>query len=82
VTERLIEGPAGVPIVLLGPQEREQSVTAMEAPGTGDGEVGEESDALRLCQDGTDVHAGGVQQGERSEGAELDHVSKMGPRPQ
>jgi hypothetical protein len=79
VTKRLIERPAGVLVVLLGPQQREERVPAVEAARPGNGEIGEESDALGLREDRVEVLTVGVPQGERSERAELDHRRKEAP---
>ena len=48
-------------------------VGTVKAAGTGDGEVGEEGDALWLSEDRVEVLARVVPQGQRSERAELDH---------
>jgi uncharacterized Zn finger protein len=72
MTERLVERPAGVLLVLLGPEESEKSVAAVKAAGAGNGEVCEEGDALRLREDRVKVLALVVSQDERSERAELD----------
>jgi hypothetical protein len=76
MSKRLVEHPPGVLVVLLGPQQREERVPALEAARPGNGEVGEESDALGLREDRVKVLAVGVPLGERSERAELDHVRK------
>jgi hypothetical protein len=76
VTERLVERPAGMLFVLLGPEEREKGVAPLKAAGTRNGQVGEEGDALRLREDRTEVLALVVPQDERSENAELDHEEK------
>jgi uncharacterized Zn finger protein len=76
MTERLVERPAGVLLVLLGPEESEKSVAAVKAAGPANGEVGQEGDALRLREDRVEVLAVWVPQGERSERAELDHMRR------
>ena len=76
MTERLVERPAGVLLVQLGPEESEKSVAAVKAAGPGNREVGEEGDALRLREDRVEVLAVWVPQGERSERAELDHMRR------
>jgi hypothetical protein len=48
VTQSLVERPAGVLVVLLRPEECQKSVSAVESLRMGDGEVCQESDALRL----------------------------------
>jgi hypothetical protein len=62
-----------MPLVLLGPEEGQQCVAPVKAAGACEGEIGEESDALRLRENRMEVLAVGVPQGERSERAELDH---------
>jgi hypothetical protein len=79
MTERLVERPAGVLLVQLGPEESEKSVAALKAPGPGNREVGEEGDALRLREDRVEIIAVWVPQGERSERAELDHMRRGPP---
>jgi uncharacterized Zn finger protein len=51
----------------------------VKATRPGNGEVGQESDALRLGEDRVEVLALGVPQGERAERAELDHMRKEAP---
>jgi len=74
--ERLVERPAGVLLVLLRPEESEKRIAAVKAPGPGNGQIGEEGDALRLSEDRVEVPAVGVPQDERSERAELDHMKR------
>jgi hypothetical protein len=50
VPEGLVERPAGVPVVLLGPQQCEKRVPAVEVARPGNGEVREKSDALRCAR--------------------------------
>jgi hypothetical protein len=54
----------------------------VETAGPGNGEIGEECDALRLGEDRVEVLAVGVPQDERSERAELDHMRKRHLRSQ
>src|SRR4051794_20046 len=51
VTQRLVEGPASVVLVLLRPEQRQERVPAVEAVRSGNGQVDQEGDALRLRQD-------------------------------
>jgi hypothetical protein len=53
----LVECPAGVLLVQLGPEKCQERVPAVETVGSSDCEIGQESDALGLGQDGVDVLA-------------------------
>jgi hypothetical protein len=77
--EGLVEGPAGVLLVLLRPEESKKSVAAVKAAGSCNGKVGEEGDALRLREDRMEVLAVVVPQDQRSERAEFDHDGKESP---
>jgi hypothetical protein len=57
VAQGLVERPAGVLVVLLGPKKCQKSVPPVESLRAGNGEVSQESDTLRLGQDGLDVLA-------------------------
>jgi hypothetical protein len=46
--ERLPQGVAALGQVQLGPEQAQQGVAAVEAEGTGGGEVGEEGEPLGL----------------------------------
>jgi hypothetical protein len=67
------EGGARMALVEIGPEQGEQGIATVEAPGKVGGQVGQEREPLRLAQHrfglpsvrGAEVH--------RAEGAELDH---------
>jgi hypothetical protein len=65
--------------VLLGPQEREEAIAPVKPTRPGEGEIDQEGDALRLCEDGVEISVVGVPQGERSQRVELDHMRKDPP---
>ncbi len=71
--DRPPEGGAGMLLVELRPEEGQQGVAAMEPAGRGDGEIGEQGEALGLAQHRAELFAGGVTQVEQAERPETDH---------
>jgi hypothetical protein len=76
MTQRLVQRPAGVPFVLLRPEESQECIPPVETTGPADSEIDKESDALGLGEDRLQGLASGELQGERSESAELNHVAE------
>ena len=72
--QRVPKRGAGMLLVQLGPEEREERVAAMEAPRLRDREVREETQALRLREDPRGPSSIGRPQVDSTEEAELDHA--------
>ena len=68
---------AGVVLVELGPEQREQSVPTMEAPGGGSGEIGEQCEAPGTREQALDLACLGVGEVQRPEQPELDHARPL-----
>src|SRR5712692_957509 len=72
--QRLAQRGAGMLLVELRPEQRQQAVTAVEALGPCGGEVGEEREASGLAEGGPYVAAIGAGEAQPPEHAELDHA--------
>ena len=71
--QRLAERSPGVIVVQIGPEQRDDLVTAAKCRCLGECEVCEQRQPLRLRQHGTHVHAGRVPQIHTTECAQMDH---------
>ncbi|CAN5473377.1 hypothetical protein BH24GEM3_BH24GEM3_10100 [soil metagenome] len=71
--QRLAERVARPHLVSLGPEEREQGVAPVQPSRRRDSEVDEQSDPLRLRQDGRQHPSLGSPQVESAEGTKLKH---------
>src|SRR5690606_40944322 len=65
-------------LVELGPEQGHQRVATMRAARGGEGEVGEESQALGLRQDRLEPPPVGGDELDLAEGAQLDHAAMDG----
>src|SRR5712692_11142633 len=72
--QRLAQRGAGMLLVELRPEQRQQAVTAVEALGPCGGEVGEEREASGLAEQGPYVASIGAGEAQPPEHAELDHA--------
>ena len=69
----LAEGIACMRVVELGPQQRDEGIAALEAPGARNGEIAEESKQLGAPEDCTELATLGVPEIHRPQQLEPDH---------
>ena len=74
--QRLAQRGAGVFLIELGPEQREQAVAAMKASGRG-GEVGEQGEASGPAEQAHDFASRGVGQLHGAEQPERDHARPL-----
>src|SRR5690242_7626852 len=77
---RLIERVAGTLVIVLGPEQRQQSVAPMKTTRPGKREVGEQRHALGLREDGAELSAVGTAQVQCAESAQTHHMPLSGPK--
>jgi len=75
--ERLAQRRARVLLVEFRPEQREQAIAAVEAPGRGGGEVGEQREAPRSGEKALHLASRGVDQMQSPEQPELDHARPL-----
>src|SRR5205823_3339826 len=69
----LAEGISRMCVVELGPEQRDEGIAALEAPGARNGEIAEESKQLRAPEDCTELATLGVPEIHRPQQPEPDH---------
>ena len=77
--QRLTQGAAGVLLVQLWPQQRQQRVAAVKAAGSGDCEVGEEGRPLRGRKDDPKLAPLGIAEVQPPQRPKFDHDAALRP---
>src|SRR4029077_16116853 len=75
--ERLAQCRPGVLLVELRPEQREQTIAAVETPGGGGGEVGEQRQAPRSGEEAFDLAPLGIGEVQSPEQPALDHTRPL-----